>query len=332
MTLLRRAAAALALLAAAPAWGQEEFGRFQGPPRGEFVQTTPCAFFRLAAALTFEAPGGEGWTAPAEAVVNGADIPQIAYWLVGRPFDPDLFPASVIHDRYAMTRERPAADTHWAFYLGLRAGGVPESRASLILWTVSLARPDWPVGQANDAPLVCNRRLDGAVFRSSRPARPAVPATEVDFSDAAQAAAALSKMAAILITLETTGGEILDVLSTGPVPADPESVAAHAALLRALIANAGRAEVGTLGLAASWQGIDPGAPPTWAGGLPDHDALPAFADLPDPGAPPGEAPFLLRAQDLPLIAEALGVAEVPLLGPVPPPDAAVPPPAAAPPP
>lgn len=327
----RMALAAASLAGAGAAAAQEDFGRFEGDPVGRRFSDGPCVFFELGAPFTFHAPAALDWTVPADRVVNGADIPPIFFGLVGRPYDPDVFPASVVHDHYVVTRERTSAETHEAFWLALRAKGVSATRARAMFWAVVFSNPDWDVGVPGDRPLVCNPRLMVAGLNAQAAPPPPVPRVEVDFADPAQATAALAKLTAVMRMLETTDGTIVDVLSTGPVPSDTESLIAHATYMRGLVANVGRAEVRDFGLGASWLGVGPEDVPVWPNGVPDYEALVGFTELEERTAgEPVRAAFLLRPEDLAALAEEQGLGDVVFLGPVPEPSpAAASPPAAA---
>lgn len=258
------AAAALVLASCAGLPGEGgPWGRFQGSPTGRFVEAEPWNLFELSEDFTYEAPDGTPWTATVGSVTDGATIPPILWSAVGGPYEGRYFFAAVIHDHYVGTKERASADTHRAFYTGMRSRGVLEAQAKLMYWAVLAFSEDWAVAGARNATL---------------------PA--VDFADRAERALALSKFAAVARTLETTGGAILDVLPSGNVSADLASLEANARFVRTAIAGEGgatlrRAAPPDLGLGAAWEGIGPGAIEPWPGGaLPRYDALPTLAESP----------------------------------------------------
>lgn len=88
-------------------------------------------------------PTGTEWAAPAGSIVNGASIPWYLWSLTGGPYEGRYRRASVIHDVYCVSRQRPWQYTHNLFYWMCRADGMPVWKALLLWAAVYLFGPKW---------------------------------------------------------------------------------------------------------------------------------------------------------------------------------------------
>lgn len=84
------------------------------------------------------------WNAPAGSVVDGASIPQIAWSIIGGPFEGKYRDASVIHDIACDERSRPWQSVHEAFYTAMLARGVDVVQAKIMYAAVYHLGPRWP--------------------------------------------------------------------------------------------------------------------------------------------------------------------------------------------
>jgi hypothetical protein len=87
---------------------------------------------------------GSRWIAPKGTKVDGASIPKIFWTLIGGPFEGKYRNASVIHDRYCDTKERPWRDTHRMFYEAMRCNGVGAAQAKIMYYAVYRFGHRWP--------------------------------------------------------------------------------------------------------------------------------------------------------------------------------------------
>lgn len=89
-------------------------------------------------------PRGVQWRVPAKAVIDGASIPRIFWTLFGPPFVGNYRRATVIHDYYSNTQERPWQQTHRVFYDAAVDGGVGKLKAKLMYIAIRARGPRWP--------------------------------------------------------------------------------------------------------------------------------------------------------------------------------------------
>ncbi|APH71246.1 DUF1353 domain-containing protein [Aquibium oceanicum] len=82
---------------------------------------------RLLTDFSYTDPNGERWTAPKNAIVDGASIPRV-FWSAGSPWVGPYRQASVIHDYYCVTKVRPWKEVHRMFYNAALAGGTSASQ------------------------------------------------------------------------------------------------------------------------------------------------------------------------------------------------------------
>ena len=89
-------------------------------------------------------PTGVRWDAPAGSTVDGASIPQIAWSIIGGPFEGKYRDSSVIHDVACIEKRRSWETVHKAFHTGMLASGVDQTRAKVMYAAVYHFGPRWP--------------------------------------------------------------------------------------------------------------------------------------------------------------------------------------------
>jgi hypothetical protein len=136
---------------------EDQLGTFSGRVVAEWlVPTTDNAArdMRLVEPFAFRDSSGTDWNVPSGTIINGASIPQILWSLAGSPFTGNYRRASVIHDHYCATKERPWRAVHRVFYDAMRADGVGVKQAKIYYAAVYGGGPRWsPIaGAAPGAP------------------------------------------------------------------------------------------------------------------------------------------------------------------------------------
>ncbi|HYC59446.1 MAG TPA: DUF1353 domain-containing protein [Thermoanaerobaculia bacterium] len=91
----------------------------------------------------FRDADGRAWMVPKGTKIDGASIPRAFWTVVGSPFTGDYRRASVVHDHYCVTKERPWQAVHRMFYDAVLAGGVPEAQAKVLYAAVYGGGPRW---------------------------------------------------------------------------------------------------------------------------------------------------------------------------------------------
>ncbi len=218
------------------AFGQE-FGLFVGNPKGEFINGSERPLFKLHQSFVYRDPNGLEWTAPANEVVDGASIPWYAWSLVGGPFSGNYLNAAIIHDYFCCSKSREYHSTHHAFWLGMRAAGVSKAMAWTFWAAVRLRGPDfWSVDPAAIPPEPC--KAD-----TSSPA-----ASAGDLDDRTQAFA-LGKFLGIARTLNTTDGQLLDIVEGTYIEPGTKEAEEHLDFIRAAIEKRFDVDPNRLGIA-----------------------------------------------------------------------------------
>lgn len=98
---------------------------------------------RLNHAITYTDKNETEWTAPANFDINGANIPRIFWTIFGCPFVGRYRRASVIHDYYCHSKDRPHKDVHRMFYEAMLDSGVSRGKAKMIYRTIKWFGPKW---------------------------------------------------------------------------------------------------------------------------------------------------------------------------------------------
>jgi hypothetical protein len=116
--------------------------------RGKFLNKVITAWegnrdMVLHSPFSYRDSNGKLWTAPARAKINGASIPRLLWVLVGPPYVGLYRQASVIHDHYCEARTETWQETHWVFYDGCLAAGMPRYKALLMYATLYVFGDTW---------------------------------------------------------------------------------------------------------------------------------------------------------------------------------------------
>ena len=86
---------------------------------------------------------GLAWAVPKDAKLDGASIPRPLWSLIGGPFEGKYRNASVFHDWYCDTRERPWQSVHRMFYEAMLTSGVNTTLAKIMYAGVYWGGPRW---------------------------------------------------------------------------------------------------------------------------------------------------------------------------------------------
>lgn len=120
-----------------------DFGRYDGlPPKIVLLDDGRRA--TLIDPISYHDPAGSAWPVPAGSQLDGASIPRPFWSIIGGPFEGKYRNASIVHDRYCDTRERPWQGTHRMFYPAMRCSGVSAITARIMFYAVYRFGPRWP--------------------------------------------------------------------------------------------------------------------------------------------------------------------------------------------
>ena len=128
---------------------EDNFGAFSGTP---LVELSPDGRdIKLAKDFWYRDPDQQLWDVPAGYSSNGASIPRAFWSIIGGPLEGAYRDAAIFHDYYCenfQVRWPEAWKRDWkkldrAFYYGMRARGVAESKAKLIYAAVYYFGPRW---------------------------------------------------------------------------------------------------------------------------------------------------------------------------------------------
>ncbi len=122
--------------------GPSNWGRFEGDLTVRMLDDGRLC--ELLADYVYIRNDGGRWRAPGGVKLDGASIPKIFWSLIGGPFEGRYRNASVIHDRYCDSAERPWRDTHRMFYEAMRCSGVGAAQAKIMYYAVYRFGPRWP--------------------------------------------------------------------------------------------------------------------------------------------------------------------------------------------
>ena len=92
-------------------------GKFVGTVQAEF--NTDGRSMTLLQPFKYVDPSGIEWLAPKGSTVDGASIPQVAWSMIGGPFEGRYLDASVIHDVACVEKTRPWNTVHEVFYFAM---------------------------------------------------------------------------------------------------------------------------------------------------------------------------------------------------------------------
>jgi len=121
-------------------------GRYVGTVQAEFGNDGRT--MTLLQPLKYIDPAGVEWLAPKGAVIDGASIPQVAWSLIGGPFEGRYRDASVIHDVACVEKTRPWNAVHEVFYYAMLTSGVDPTKAKVMYAAVFHFGPRWSTRNA----------------------------------------------------------------------------------------------------------------------------------------------------------------------------------------
>ncbi len=130
----------------------------KAPPFGQFLGDVVTEWLDddrmlLCQDFTYIGPDGTRWPVPQGVTVDGASIPRLLWTLVGAPLNGRYRKASVIHDYFCITRDRPWRSVHRMFYYAMRASNVSVVCAATFFVGVYCFGPRWrsrPLQSANE--------------------------------------------------------------------------------------------------------------------------------------------------------------------------------------
>lgn len=129
----------------------EAFGRYQ-PEQPTTTWLQDGRNMQLNAPFGYIQQNGREWPVPAEAIVDGASIPQVFWSLIGGPLEGKYRYASVVHDYYCDVKSRTWPDTHRVFYDGMMCSGVNPVKAKVMYYAVYRFGPRWELSKVAAAP------------------------------------------------------------------------------------------------------------------------------------------------------------------------------------
>jgi Protein of unknown function (DUF1353) len=88
-------------------------------------------------------PAGLTWLAPKGLKTDGASIPQVAWTIIGGPFEGTYRYAAVIHDAACDRKDRSWEATHEMFYQAMLTSHVAEEKAKIMYAAVYHFGPRW---------------------------------------------------------------------------------------------------------------------------------------------------------------------------------------------
>lgn len=218
-------------------------GRFEGlPPHVAFLDEGRKV--QLLKPLAFIHQQWDPWPVPSGTIADGASIPQPFWSLIGGPLEGRYRNASIVHDHYCVTRNRPWRDVHRMFYEAMLAGGVGQFKAKIMYYAVYRFGPRWSSaeeppqlaepGAATSSTPLADRQADGLVRDSEAIYFHDLNLDEIDaLADARNSEAPDSEEAPGSAELERARKLVVVGGSAGPP--DLETVAANAALLPAYV-------------------------------------------------------------------------------------------------
>ena len=93
--------------------------------------------------LSYVDPRCLAWDVPAGTQVDGASIPRAFWAVIGGPFSGRFRGASVVHDRYCVTKDRDWRDVHRMFYDAMLDSDTPRVKAKVMYYAVLVGGPRW---------------------------------------------------------------------------------------------------------------------------------------------------------------------------------------------
>ena len=96
--------------------------------------------------VSYTAPDGIVWTAPAGWTIDGASIPKPFWSIIGGPLEGRYRNASIFHDVACDRRDRPWDKAAMMFYQAMRCGGASEEKSKIMYYAVYRFGPHWGSG------------------------------------------------------------------------------------------------------------------------------------------------------------------------------------------
>ncbi|WP_323801519.1 DUF1353 domain-containing protein [Parasphingorhabdus sp.] len=272
------------------AQAESSWGRFEGDVRGVWVEAEPRPKFKLTDDFIYHDPSNMQWTAPSGAIVDGASIPRLFWSVIGNPFGGRYWKASVIHDHYCDAKTRSDKATHRSFYYAMLADGVPVAKADLMYWAVRTFGPAWKTVTR----VVVKRDCSSGTCKDVRVnEKQTLALKSPDLGNPVVEKLAIAKFNAILKTLKTSDGEVLDIGAMGNVSSGLDSIDANSQNYREIFNSDDLMNrPGSLGLLSDEDLSSYEDVPGWKDGQ-----LPDGARLNDPAtvaASPDSSAFILR--------------------------------------
>lgn len=118
-----------------------EFGYYEGEVVAKWEDDG--RLMTLIHTVKYVDPAGVEWIAPAGSKTDGASIPQIAWTLVGGPYEGKHRKAAVFHDVACVEKTKAWEQVHRMFYNAMQAAGVPELTAKQMFAAVYAFGPKW---------------------------------------------------------------------------------------------------------------------------------------------------------------------------------------------
>jgi len=116
--------------------------QFDNTVKAEWLEDDP-RIMRLLEPVRFTDSKGLVWTAHEQSLINGADIPEWGWSLIGSPYVGYHRRPTVIHDEYCKNHLRPAQDVHDCWKEMLIAEGTDMDEVGLLYSAVNKFGPRW---------------------------------------------------------------------------------------------------------------------------------------------------------------------------------------------
>jgi hypothetical protein len=127
-----------------------EFGYYEGDIVAKWEDDG--RFMTLIDTVKYIDPSGVEWIALAGSKTDGASIPQIAWTLVGGPYEGKHRKAAVFHDVACVEKTRVWEQVHRMFYGAMQAAGVSELTAKQMFAAVYAFGPKWEINPSAPQP------------------------------------------------------------------------------------------------------------------------------------------------------------------------------------
>lgn len=98
---------------------------------------------KLTADLIYTDRNGREWIAKSGSVVDGGSIPRMLWSIIGSPLVGKYRRATVIHDVYCQSKDRPHKSVHRVFNEMMKADDVPLFKRKLMYIGVKICGPSW---------------------------------------------------------------------------------------------------------------------------------------------------------------------------------------------